>query len=117
MARYSTDLATLRKEVELTTFRGGGPGGQHRNKVETAVRLHHPPSGVTVISADHRLQGRNREQAFERLLARLTALNRPVRPRRTTKPSRAAAERQLQNKRIRAKKKALRTRAFGLMNE
>jgi protein subunit release factor B len=69
--RWSTDPAVLEKEVVMSYFRAGGPGGQHRNKVETGVRLHHPPSGITVTATEGRSQYRNREVAMERLIAAL----------------------------------------------
>ena len=67
MPRYNTDIESLVREVEIHPFRGSGPGGQHRNKVESAIRLFHKPSGITVVASDHKLQGKNRELAFERL--------------------------------------------------
>ena len=60
--KWSTDPEVLEKEVVWSFFRGGGPGGQHRNKVETGVRLFHPPSGITVTATEGRSQYRNRVQ-------------------------------------------------------
>ena len=70
-APYDLDRESLEAICELSFLRGSGPGGQHRNKVETAVRLVHPPSGVVIVSAEHRSQLKNREAAFERLIAKL----------------------------------------------
>ena len=92
-----------RPDLKVTTFRGSGPGGQHRNKVETAVRLLHEPTGMTVVAADSRSQARNKERAFERLRERLEALNRKPRPRLRTRKTRAAAERRLRKKRNQSK--------------
>jgi len=117
MARYDTDRETLQRQAKLDTFRGSGPGGQHRNKTESAVRLFHPQSGVTVVAADSRSQARNRELAFERLQGRLIALNRKPKPRIRTKRSRSAVERRLKDKRLRSRKKALRARAGRGQNE
>jgi ribosome-associated protein len=108
MPRYNTDLDTLAREVEIYPFRGSGPGGQHRNKVESAIRLLHKPSGITVVASDHKLQGKNRELAFKRLQRRLTDLNRPRKRRIATKPSRGATARRLEQKRLKSRKKALR---------
>jgi protein subunit release factor A len=105
-----TDLEALHKEVEVFTFRGSGPGGQHRNKVESGVRLVHVPTGITVVANDHRQQGRNRELAFQRLREKLILANRPKKPRVPTKPSRAARARRLEQKRQQARKKAFRRR-------
>ena len=65
------DLDDLRKDVDFQTLRGSGPGGQHRNKVETTVRAVHVPTGLTVVASDHRSQLRNKILALERLRERL----------------------------------------------
>ncbi len=108
--RYSTDRQILEKEVRVETFRASGPGGQHLHKTESAVRLTHPPSGVVVTASDTRSQARNRAIAFERLIARLKRLNTPRKRRIATRPTRAARERRLDEKRHAAGKKRLRTR-------
>jgi len=95
---YHTDRAILEREVVMEAFRTGGPGGQHRNVTDSAVRLVHPPSGVRVIAADSRSQHRNRETAFARLIRRLQSLNRVSPPRVPTRVSRRAVERRLAEK-------------------
>ena len=55
-------------ELKETFARSSGPGGQHVNKVSTAVTLKHAPSGITVTLQDSRSQARNRQLALERLL-------------------------------------------------
>lgn len=63
------DLADVRFEA----YRAGGPGGQHQNKTESAVRAIHTPTGLTVIARDGRSQHRNKGIALERLGALLKA--------------------------------------------
>jgi len=106
--KYDTDPHVLNKQVVIETYRSSGPGGQRKNKVETAVRLKHLPSGMTVVATEHRSQSENRRLAFERLRKRLIKLNRPQRRRMATSTPRTAIEKRMEQKRIRSKKKRLR---------
>lgn len=102
------------KDLHWEFFRATGPGGQHRNKTETGVRLTHLPSGVTVSATERRSQYQNREVALLRLAAALAEKNKPPpKPRRPTKPSRAAKRRRMDAKRRRGRTKALRRRPAG----
>jgi protein subunit release factor B len=105
LARADDDLLS---ECEETFFVGGGPGGQHRNKTASAVRLVHRPTGVTVTATERRSQAQNRGAALERLRAALAPLSRRPKVRRPTRPGRAAKERRLSEKKRRSEKKAFR---------
>ncbi|SHE78742.1 peptide chain release factor H [Dysgonomonas macrotermitis] len=61
------------KEISYQTLRASGPGGQHINKTESAVRATHIPSGLSVTASDQRSQIQNKKLATERLLIKLSA--------------------------------------------
>lgn len=100
--------AALLAECDEQFFTAGGPGGQHRNKTESAVRLSHPPTELSVTATERRSQAQNRSQALERLRAGLRMLTEVPRVRRKTRPSRGAKQRRLEGKKRLGQKKALR---------
>ncbi len=133
MIAITRSLSLDEKEVQFFFVRASGPGGQNVNKVATAVQLRfdvgNSPSlpddvrtrliqiagkritqdGILIIEArQYRTQERNREDAVARLVALIQrALERP-KPRKKTKPSRAAKERRIESKKQRSKVKQAR---------
>ena len=102
--------ADLLAECDVSTFRSSGKGGQNVNKVETAVRIHHRPTGLVLVSREERSQYRNKVICLRKLRALVSRMNR-VRPKRvqTAVPRRSRAER-LEEKSRRSEKKQLRSR-------
>jgi ribosome-associated protein len=125
--RVTRSVTLPLSEVELRTSRSSGPGGQHAQKTESRVEAVfdvEASSALTeaqrrrvvakagpvlrAVAQDERSQLRNRELALERLVAQLREALRVERRRVATKPSRAAVERRLDEKRRRSHTKRLR---------
>lgn len=125
--QVAEDTVIPLEEIELRASRSSGPGGQHANvtasRIEAVFDVDASESlsadqrarlrsklgdRVTAVSQDARSQARNRELALERLREKLAGGLRRPKPRRTTKPSRAARERRLEQKRRTAARKAAR---------
>jgi protein subunit release factor B len=114
-------LGILDPDLKESFARSSGPGGQHVNKVSTAVTLKHLPSGVAVTVQDSRSQARNRELALERLLDTLERRKAEARQeqraelaqeRRRTSPRPPRLKRKiLETKRKRSQLKKLRAKA------
>ena len=115
------------EEIQFRASRSSGPGGQHANVTASRIEavfdveastslsdeqrdllLRRLGERVTAVAQDARSQARNRELALERLREKLAAGLRRPKPRRPTKPSRAARERRLEEKRRRSTRKAQR---------
>jgi protein subunit release factor B len=107
--KWPTDRASLEAVCEVEATRGSGPGGQHRNKVETGVRVAHP-SGIVVLATRHRSRLQNLDDAFERIAEKLTVMQTPQKPRTATKPSKASKRRRLNDKKMAGAKKKERQR-------
>ena len=133
MIRVTDQISIDEREIEESFVRASGPGGQNVNKLASAVQLRFDvrasPSlpaevrarlerlagarltrdGVLVIIAQrHRTQGRNRQDALDRLIELIRRAAIAPRPRRPTRPSRAARERRVEAKKHRAGLKRLR---------
>ncbi len=100
-----SDLAQLENEVEVSVYQASGPGGQHRNRTYSAVRLKHLPTGIVVTAADSRSQLRNRKIAFERLARRLAEHYHEDPPRKPTRKGSAVRNRERQDRERESKKK------------
>jgi ribosome-associated protein len=136
MLRINDRLSIPDEEIVLSAIRAGGPGGQHVNKVSSAVHLRFdipasslPESvkrrllehrdqrisseGVVVIkSGSRRSREMNRQDALERLRQLVVEATRVQKPRKPTRPSRAAKERRLTAKKRRAELKRGRSGNF-----
>jgi peptide chain release factor 2 len=104
-----TDEELLR-ECEIDTFRSSGPGGQHVNKTESAVRLKHVPSGIVVTSQQERSQHRNKALCLQRLRKKIEQLNYRPAKRIPTRIPPGAKNRALEEKARRSKIKRLRAK-------
>lgn len=96
----------LERDCEITFYTAGGPGGQHRNKTQSAVRIVHLPTGITVTATERRSQFQNKQVALERLQERLEKLRHKPKKRVKTKPSRSSKIKRLEGKSKRSQIKA-----------
>ena len=132
MTQISDQISINDQEIQYEAVRSSGPGGQHVNKVSTAVVLKYPVSpqhfpdwfirrlkkaagrqmskdGILIIKAqNYRSQARNKKTAFERLVTLFTNAAKRPKPRKKSKVPKRAIESRLKNKKIRSQKKQLR---------
>jgi ribosome-associated protein len=122
--RVAEDTVIPLEEIQFRASRSSGPGGQHANVTASRIEAVFDVEAsdtlsdeqrellrrrlgdrVTAVAQDARSQARNRELAVERLRDKLEAGLRRPKPRRPTKPSRAARERRLEEKRRTSRRK------------
>jgi protein subunit release factor A len=98
------------KEIRVEFLKSPGPGGQHKNKRFTAVRVTHLPTGLVSFCGDSRSQAQNKEVAFQRLRQKLAEKFRIRKPRVATKVPKSVKEKVLDWKKHRGVKKRLRSK-------
>ena len=97
-----------REEVKISFYRSRGPGGQRKNRKETAVKILHIPTGITSRATEHRFQHQNRQLALERLEEKLKALREPKKKRIATRKPRSTREKELAAKKKQSERKQMR---------
>src|SRR5262245_28986713 len=105
-------MTALKSEVEITAFKSSGPGGQHKNKTESAIRIKHLPTGIIVVATESRSQIKNRELAWQRLIEKLARRRQKRKPRLQTQPSRAAKKKRREQKTQLSLKKQARQKSW-----
>ena len=132
MTQISDQISINDQEIQYEAVRSSGPGGQHVNKVSTAVVLKYPVSpqhypdwficrlkkaagrqmsknGTLIIKAqNYRSQARNKKTTFDRLVTLFTDAAKRPKPRKKSKVPKRAIKNRLKNKKIRSQKKQLR---------
>ncbi|MBN1880627.1 MAG: peptide chain release factor-like protein [Deltaproteobacteria bacterium] len=99
------------KDIDIEYYRASGPGGQRRNKKDTAVRAVHRPTGIVAVAAESRYRSRNLKNALDRLSQKVQEHTRIPTPRKSTRPPAYMDRRRLREKRMMSEKKRMRKKA------
>ena len=97
-----------KSDIEIEFYRSSGPGGQHKNKTATAVRIRHIPTGIVAQASERRSQHLNREIAMERLKKAIAKMLFKPKKRISVKVSKSQKIKRLEEKKKVARKKTLR---------
>lgn len=100
----------LLSECDVQAYKASGPGGQHVQKTDSAIRLIHRPTGLRVSSQAERSQYLNKKNCLEKLKKKLAERSKKRKKRIPTKPTKASKERKLKEKAKRSETKQKRSR-------
>lgn len=102
------DRPSEKENIEIYFYRSRGPGGQRKNRKETAVKIVHIPTGITARATEHRFQHQNKKLALQRLEEKLVVFRQVKKKRIPTKKPGYARESEIKEKKIRGDKKQAR---------